>query len=368
MKKSMIYKKALFLICCFALCICSSAQEVPVKGRLVDSASTKPVHSATINFQEPEKRISRTIISDPSGLFQTRLAPGKYRVLITHSGFRKKGQLLKVENHPIDMGSLQLVASVKSLSEVTVNATRPLVEQQGDRLVYNVEEDPSAKSESASDLLRKTPYVNVDGDGAIQVNGQSNFKVLLNGRETALFSQNVKEALKGFPGATIARIEVITSPSAKYDAEGVGGIINIITKKKLAGYSGTINASINSIGNKSSAVNINLKTGKLGITGMYTLMGNRGLRSQQLSITTPGNPIAFVSRQVGGERESDLFFHQGNLELSYDLDSTQTLVVYGNMGKHRHKAINQHSIYTLFANGTSDLSPFLLETEMVLPT
>jgi outer membrane receptor for ferrienterochelin and colicin len=138
---------------------------------------------------------------------------------------------------------------VKKLGDVTVTATRPLVEQQDDRLVYNVEDDPSAKSESASDILRKTPYVNVDGDGAIQVNGQSNFRVLLNGRETALFSQNVKEALKGFPGATISRIEVITSPSAKYDAEGVGGIINIITKKKLAGYNGTINSNINSIGN-----------------------------------------------------------------------------------------------------------------------
>ena len=94
------------------------------------------------------------------------------------------------------MGNIQLVNMVKSLAEVSVISTRPLVEQKDDRLIYNVEDDPAAKSESASDLLRKTPYVNVDGDGAIQVNGQSNFKVLLDGRETALFSQNVKEALK----------------------------------------------------------------------------------------------------------------------------------------------------------------------------
>ena len=137
-----------------------------------------------------------------------------------------------MQEQPVDMGNMQLVALVKSLSEVTVVAARPLVEQKDDRLIYNVEEDPAAKSESASDILRKTPFVNVDGDGAIQVNGQSNFKVLLDGRETALFSQNVKEALKSFPGSTISRIEVITSPSAKYDAEGVGGIINIVTKKQ----------------------------------------------------------------------------------------------------------------------------------------
>ena len=275
---------------------------------------------------------------------------------------------LAVQGQPVDMGNMQLVALVKSLAEVTVTAARPLVEQKDDRLIYNVEEDPAAKSESASDILRKTPYVNVDGDGAIQVNGQSNFKVLLDGRETALFSQNVKEALKAFPGATISRIEVITSPSAKYDAEGVGGIINIITKKKVAGYNGTINSNINSIGNRSAGMNINLKKGKVGITGMYSLMSNPGLRSHQLAVTTPGQPIAFVRREVGGDRETEMFFHQGNLELSYDLDSTNTLVVYGNMSRIRNEAVNQHTIYTLFANGSSDTDPYFLENRMAMPT
>ncbi len=361
-------KAGLLLVTCLVLAIGSSAQEVTVKGKLVDSASTKPVASATINFHEPEKKISRTVISDKSGAFQTSLAPGKYRVMITHGSFRKKAQPLKVEGQPVDMGNMPLVALVKNLAEVTVTATRPLVEQKDDRLIYNVEDDPSAKSESASDILRKTPFVNVDGDGAIQVNGQSNFRVLLDGRETALFSQNVKEALKAFPGATISRIEVITSPSAKYDAEGVGGIINIITKKKIAGYNGTINSSINSIGNKSAGLNINLKAGRLGISGMYSLMSNSGLRSRQMAVTTPFQPVAFARRQVGGERETDLFFHQGNLELSYDLDSTNTLVVYGNMGRHSNEAVNDYTINTLFTNGTSDISPYFLETRMAMPT
>jgi outer membrane cobalamin receptor len=368
MKKRNSNKTSLLLAFCLAIFICSNAQEVTVKGRLVDSASAKPVPDATINFLEPEKKISKTLVPDKAGAFQTDLLPGKYKVTITHGSFRRRVLPLKVEGQSVDLGSLQLVAAVKSLAGVTVTAARPLVQQQADRLIYNVEEDPAAKSESASDILRKTPFVNVDGDGAIQVNGQSNFKVLLDGRETALFSQNVKEALKAFPGATISRIEVITSPSAKYDAEGVGGIINIITRKKLAGYNGTVNANIMSIGNRSAGFNINLKTGKLGVSGMYSVIGNSDIRSQQLSITTPGLPIAFTSRQVGGERETDLFFHQGNLELSYDLDSIQTLVVYGNMGRHRNKAQNDYSIYTLFANGSSDISPYLLETETTLPT
>lgn len=358
----------LFLACCLALFICGSAQEFVVKGKLVDSASAKPVPSATVNFLEPGKKVSKTVLSDQSGAFEASLVPGWYKVTITHGSFRKRNAHLRVEDKPVDMGSLQIVALVKSLAEVKVTAAKPLVEQQGDRLVYNVEEDPAAKSESATDLLRKTPYVNVDGDGGIQVNGQSNFKVLLNGRETALFSQNVKEALKGFPGATISRIEVITSPSAKYDAEGVGGIINIITKKKLAGYNGTVNSNIMSIGNKSTGFNINLKTGKLGISGIYSLMSNSGIRTHQMATTTPTHPLAFVSRKVGGDRETDLFFQQGNLELSYDLDSTNTLVVYGNIGKHSNEARNQYTINTQFANGTSDIDPYLLDTRATLPT
>lgn len=368
MKNKNLYKTCLLLAVCLALFICGNAQEFTVKGKLVDSASKKPVADATVNFQEPEKKISKTVVSDKSGAFQTSLLPGKYKVMITHSSFRRKPMPLKVEGQAIDLGSVQLVVMVKNLAEVTVTGARPMVEQKEDRLIYNVEDDPAAKSESASDILRKTPYVNVDGDGAIQVNGQSNFKVLLDGRETALFSQNVKEALKAFPGATIARIEVITSPSAKYDAEGVGGIINIITKKKLKGYNGTINSSTNSIGHTQVGLNLNMKVGKLGISGMYSLMSNNLLRSRQLGVTTPVNPVAFSRREVGGARETDLFFHQGNIELSYDLDSTHTLVVYGNMGRHSNEAVNDYTINTFFANGTSDVSPYFLETRNAMPT
>jgi outer membrane cobalamin receptor len=367
MKKGKIYKTGLLLTTFLALYICGNAQEFKVKGMLVDSATTKPVADATILFEEPGQKISRTVVSDKSGVFQSSLLPGWYKVTITHSSYRKRYAHLHVEAQDVDMGSLPFVSMVKSLAEVKVTAAKPLVEQVGDKLIYKVEDDPAANSESASDLLRKIPYVTVDGDGGIQVNGQSNFKVLLNGRETALFSQNVKEALKGFPGATISRIEVITTPSAKYDAEGVGGIINIVTKKKLVGYNGTINSNINSTGNKNGGLNFNMKTGKLGISGVYSLLSNQNYRTHTLGVTTPRNPFPFVRREVGGPRETDVFFQQANLELSYDLDSTHTLVVYGNVSKLNNDGMNQHSAYTLFPNGNSETSPFLLETNFAIP-
>lgn len=348
--------------------VAAGTKEFPVKGVLVDSASAKPVRDVTVNFLQPQTKASTTVITDKNGVFHTNLLPGPYKVTLTHSSYRKKGMHLAMQGQAADMGNIPLVALVKSLAEVTVTSSRPLVEQKDDRVIYNVEDDPAAKSESASEILRKTPYVNVDGDGAVQVNGQTNFKVLLDGRETALFSQNVKEALKSFPGATIARIEVITSPSSKYDAEGVGGIINIVTKKKVTGYNGSVNANVNNTGNKSGGMNISLKKGKLGITGTYSLMMNDDLKTRQRSVTTPSQPTAFVRREVGGPRKTDMFFNQGNIELSYDLDSTNTIVVYGNMSKMKNESLNQSSIYTLFSNGSSDTDPYTIENRISVPT
>src|SRR5205085_12422802 len=117
----------------------------------------------------------------------------------------------------IQVGVVQLTRATATLGEVRVTSQRPMVEQSDDKIIFNVEDDPTNKSETAIDILRKTPFVTVDGEDNIKVNGKSNFKVLLNGRETSIFARNIKEALRGFPGAVISKIEVITTPSAKYD-------------------------------------------------------------------------------------------------------------------------------------------------------
>src|SRR5213075_3349188 len=116
-------------------------------------------------------------------------------------------------------------------------------------------------TETAIEILRKTPFITVDGEDNIKVNGQSNFKVLLNGRETSMFARNIKEALRGFPGVLISKIEIITAPSAKYDGEGIGGLINIITKKKVVGYNGTLS----SFHRTSDKLSNYAKVGKVGL-------------------------------------------------------------------------------------------------------
>jgi outer membrane receptor for ferrienterochelin and colicin len=185
----------------------------------------------------------QTTLSKENGGFQlNKPDTGNYILSFTYTGFAEKRVNIAMVPGDMKIDPVQLSRATGTMKEVVVNAMRPMVEQSDDKIVFNVEDDPTNKTETAIDILRKTPFVTVDGEDNIKVNGKSNFKVLLNGRETSMFARNIKEALRGFPGTLISKIEVITTPSAKYDGEGIGGLINIITKKKVAGYNGSLSS------------------------------------------------------------------------------------------------------------------------------
>jgi hypothetical protein len=218
----------------------------------------------------------QTTLSKENGSFQfNKPDTGNYILSFTHTGYEEKQINISVVPQAGDMQvePVQLSKASGMLKEVKVSVQRPMVEQSDDKVVFNVEDDPNNKSETAIEILRKTPFITVDGEDNIKVNGKSNFKVLLNGRETSMFARNVKEALRAFPGSMISKIEVITNPSAKYDGEGIGGLINIITKKKVVGYNGTLSTfSRTSDKVNNLSLNGNAKVGKFG-TSVYLNKG-----------------------------------------------------------------------------------------------
>lgn len=140
-----------------------------------------------------------------------------------------------------------LGAGYQDLQDLVVERRRNLVQSDGAKLTYNVTEDPEAGSSNILDILRKVPGVTVDGEENVKVNGQSNFRILLNGRDDPSLKGDIKTVLKSIPAAQIKKIEVISEPGAKYDAEGVGGILNIVTNTdtRLAGFTTNYNAWIN---------------------------------------------------------------------------------------------------------------------------
>ncbi|MDB5252527.1 MAG: TonB-dependent receptor [Flaviaesturariibacter sp.] len=335
---------ALFLLCCVAASPAADAQKNTISGFVRDSMTQKPLAYATAElFQHNDlaHAVRSAFTSDQGRYVFTNLDTGRYTVILSHTSFGEKQVTIAVSGGAADAGTALLAPSAATLQGVVVRSRKPLVEQADDKIVFNVENDPTAKTESAIDILRKTPYVSVDGDGNIQVNGQSNFKVLLNGRETAMFAQNVKEALKGFPGAVIVKIEVITTPSAKYDAEGIGGIINIVTKKKVVGYNGSINTYSTNIGSHNLNANVSAKLGKVGVSIYYGAGGGHKIPGTSLMtyVPTDANAAGYSRRTLTGSRNMTNFWNYGNGEVSYEMDSLNTLSLYGNIsgGHNRNK-------------------------------
>ena len=275
-----------FLILCFVLSIMTTvdAQYGPgnrgggpsIKGKItgiiIDSLSNSPVEFATVALRKTgtDKDINGTI-SEPDGKFKIpELSLGKYDISISFIGYSDK-LVKEVELTPekpdADVGNVFLNVDNVILDEVVVEGQAALVESKVDRIVYNAENDNTNRGGDATDVLQKVPLLSVDMDGNVSLRGSQNLRILVNGKPSGMFSSNVGDALKMLPADQIKSVEVITTPSAKYDAEGTGGIINIITKKKnIEGFSGSVSSSVGNRQNNGN-VSINLARGRFGMNG-----------------------------------------------------------------------------------------------------
>lgn len=373
MKKILVYGLLMLLVQCLLVAAATAQGKAVITGTLADNVSQKPLQYATAELYKglPSAQPLKATFTNDKGAFRfAGLDTGRYTVVVSHTGFAESRKTVDIAGGAtIDLGTLSLSPSKSSsLQGIVVTAKKPLIEQQDDKIVFNVENDPATKTENAIDILRKTPFVSVDGDDNVTVNGQTSFKVLLNGRETGMFAQNPKEALKGFPGSLITKIEVITSPSAKYDAEGVGGIINIITKKKVVGYNGSVNLWANQIGWTNINTNVSAKLGKWGATAYYGNNFGNNIPGRSRMVTQPLVPANFSRRELAGNRTMTNFWQWGNAEVSYEMDTLNTVAFYGNLsgGKNRH--VLDQTITTAYATAPDSISYYNLNSRFEQPT
>ncbi len=363
---------AILLLQCFALAGMAQGK-ASLEGVVGDSTAQKPLPYVTVELYKGAGTATpplKAVYTNDKGRFSfAALDTGHYTVLVSHTGFAEKKIMVNVTgNEAIDLKTVLLAPAAAAMQNVVVTARKPLIEQQDDKIIFNVENDPATKTETAIDILRKTPFVSVDGDNNVTVNGQTSFRVLLNGRETGMFAQNPKEALKGFPGSLITKIEVITSPSAKYDAEGVGGIINIITRKKVMGYNGSVNIWVNQIGWYNVNTNFSAKFGKWGMTMYYGLNGGSNIPAKSRMVTQPRVPANFARRELFGTRTMDNLWQFGNAELSYEMDSLNTFAFYGNLSGGRNHHVLDQTITTSYATTVDSISYFDLDSRFEMPT
>lgn len=237
-------------------------------GTVLDSLGRQPVAYATVVLLPAtgDKPITGVAADDQGKFALTKLAAGTFRVRATYVGYGARTRTVTVGAGPTAVGALLLPAAAQALGEAVIIGTKPVVEVKADRLIYNAEQDVSNAGGTAQDVLRKAPLLAVDGDGNVKMRGSSNFKVLVNNKPSPTLARNLAEALKSIPAEQIKSVEIITTPSAKYDGEGTAGIINIVLKKGVdQGVNGRVSASS---GNRNSNFNssLNFKKGKVGFT------------------------------------------------------------------------------------------------------
>jgi ferric enterobactin receptor len=258
----------LFLLCCSAGMYAQS--NAKITGKVIDSVSHKPVEYATITVTDKlTRQIINGAITDSTGAFEVNKLPaGNYLVAVEFISYSRKSidnVVLASGKDRLSLNTILLNPSGKLLKEVSVTGSMPIIENKIDKLVYNAANDITSQGGAAIDVLKKVPMVSVDIDGNVELQGNSNIRFLINGKPSSIFGSSLADALATIPASQIKSIEVITSPGSKYDAQGTGGIINIILKdNKMQGYNGNINLSAGTRFSNGSA-NLNLRRNKLGI-------------------------------------------------------------------------------------------------------
>ncbi len=235
-----------------------------IEGQILDSLTSEALSYSSVALKKKGSSISIDgVLADDNGFFKfSDVNTGSYDVYISYVGYPEKKLTLEttLKSPDINIGKIRLSSTTNVLQEVEIKEERLLVENKADKLVFNAENDASIAGGDATDVLRKVPMLSVDLNGNVSLRGSQNVRILINGKPSGMFSSNVADALKMFPADQIKKVEVITSPSAKYDAEGSAGIINIITKKQnIEGIAGSINTSI---GNRQNSLFANLNAGK----------------------------------------------------------------------------------------------------------
>src|SRR6201996_5962629 len=242
-----------------------------ISGTLVDSISKQPLNYASVSvFRSTGKSPINGVLTDEKGNFKIEgLHPGAYKLRIAYVGYPDKfvdGVVTTDAKPDKNVGVIRVAPSQKALKEVQITGTAALVENKIDKIVYNAEKDLTAAGGNASDVLQKVPLVSVDINGNVSIRGDQNVRVLINGKPSGATSASLSDVLKAIPADQIKSIEVITSPSAKYDAEGSAGIINIITKQKnVSGISGSVNGGVGTRQNNGN-INLNYNQGRFHAT------------------------------------------------------------------------------------------------------
>ncbi|UAM99897.1 TonB-dependent receptor family protein [Polaribacter litorisediminis] len=279
------------LFCLFSISLLTAQQretksEILITGKIVDANSNQPLEYATIVLKNTVTQKISGGITDETGSFKIKTPKGTYEISAEFISFKSKKYPKQSITKDLDLGVIKLSEDTASLNEVVIIAEKTTVDIRLDKKVFNIGKDLSIRGGNASDVLGNVPSVQVDVEGTVSLRGNENVTILIDGRPSALVGMNGADALRQIPAEAIEKVEVITSPSARYDAEGTAGILNIILRKnKLVGFNGSLQLDLGMPERVGTAFNANWRTEK------WNLFTNTGFRYNE----TPGNAFTDAS-------------------------------------------------------------------------
>ena len=318
------------------LALCAKAQNTQhsytITGVVADSVTHEgePYATLTIARTDSAAKPVKQALTDIKGRFSiSSSGTGSYLLMIRSMGRKPMQRAYTVDatTRTIDLGTLLLQDGGNQLETVEVVAYKPLVKADVDKIAYSVEDDPDANTNTVIEMLKKVPMVTVDGQDNIRVNGNSSFKIYVNGKPNNMMTKNPKEVLKSMPASSIKKIEVITNPGPKYDAEGVGGILNIVTEGKgPEGYNATFSGRANN-SSYGGGLYATVKQGKLTMSVNYNASSNHSPKgytySDRSQIGTDGTVIS--STVADGYTKGHSQWQGGDVEASYEIDTLRLI-------------------------------------------
>ena len=231
-----------FIILILFLSIHTAYGQHTLRGQLVDSTGQQ-VSDATVTLNHSTSSSSWSAVSDDQGFFIFQIPNGSYQLKVTCLGFQDFFKSpIAITDQDLQLGKIQLKTDEQFIEAIHIKGERRLIEQKSDRMILNVANSILADGMNALEILQRAPGVKVDDDGKIQMRGKADVGVLINGKLSYLSSSELATLLKGPASSNIQRVELITNPSSKYDAQGMGGLINIVMKREMkSGFNGSVN-------------------------------------------------------------------------------------------------------------------------------
>lgn len=302
-------------------------KEVTVTGKVLDKETKEPLEYATIAFTNSQtKKIVTGGITDIQGNFSIPIATGTYDISIEFIGFETVTISAKKLTADVNLGVFSLGISAETLGEVEIIAERTTVEIKLDKKIYNVGKDLTVRGGTVSDVLDNVPSVSVDVEGNVALRGNDDVRILINGKPSGLVGLNSTDALRQLPAESIERVEVITSPSARYDAEGTAGILNIILRRsKLQGLNGAITLNGGYPFQAGASGNINYRTGDFNFfnTSSYNIRKVPGNAFSETEFFNGDEPSTFLREDREFDRDRRGF--NTNLGVEWYVNETSSL-------------------------------------------